>query len=171
FLPETKISDYGSVSLVGLSVRHSISQYIPLFPVNLAVQGTWQSLSLSGTEDSRNPGKIVEASGWALNAQVSKDIPVLPLTLYGGVQYESFGVDVEYTFLTGQSSAPSPARAGTPRLLAVASETATISYHQEAANSVRALAGVSLSIAIFKINVDYAVSANNTVSAGVGVVL
>lgn len=151
YLPNTNLSDYGSVSLSGISVRHSLSQYIPLLPVNIAVQGTWQSLSLSGNE-APNAGKIVDASGWALNAHASKDIPVLPVTVYGGVQYESFGVDVDYTFSTN-------------------GDTSTITYEQDAANKVRALAGITLSLALFRINVDYALSSNNTVSAGVGLVL
>ena len=152
YLPETSISDYGSVSVIGLSVRHSLSQYIPLSPVNVAVQGTWQSLALSGSEESRNPDEIMDASGWALNAQASKDIPVLPITFYGGVQYEQFGVDVNYTFTTN-------------------GETSTIAFDQDAANSVRALAGVSVTLAVIQLNVDYALGSANTVSAGVGLAL
>jgi hypothetical protein len=152
FLPETSISDYGSVSLFGLSVRHSLSRYIPLSPVNLAVQGTWQSLSLSGSDDSVNPGEIVDASGWALNAQVSKSVPVAPITFYGGLQYEQFGVDVGYTFETSAG-------------------TSTVSLDQDASNNVRALAGVSVILAIVQLNVDYALASNNTVSAGVGIAL
>ncbi|WP_103029784.1 DUF6588 family protein [Salinibacter altiplanensis] len=153
FLPETSISDYGSVSLFGLSVRHSISQYIPLSPVELAVQGTWQSLSLSGSDDGPNPGEIVDASGWALNAQVSKSIPVAPITFYSGLQYEQFGVDVGYTFQTPDGN------------------TSTVSLDQDASNSVRALAGVSVTLAVVQLNVDYALASNNTVSAGVGIAL
>ncbi|MEF8817136.1 MAG: DUF6588 family protein [Salinibacter sp.] len=153
FLPETSISDYGSVSLFGLSVRHSLSQYIPLSPVNLAVQGTWQSLSLSGSDGSTNPGEIVDASGWALNAQVSKSVPVAPITFYGGLQYEQFGVDVGYTFQAPDGS------------------TSTVSLDQDASNNVRALAGVSVTLALIQLNVDYALASNNTVSAGLGITL
>ncbi len=152
FLPDTDFGDYGSVSMVGVSVRHSLSQYVPLAPVNVAVQGTWQSLSLSGSEGSNNPSEIVDASGWALNAQVSKSVPVLPITLYGGLQYERFGTDVEYVFET---------QAG----------TSSISFDQDASNRVRALGGVAFTLAVLRVNVDYALSANNTVSAGVGLTL
>lgn len=145
YLPETEFGDYGSVSLKGLSVRHSLSQYIPLFPANVAVQGTWQELNVSGTAQN----DVVTASGWAVNAQVSKSLPLAPITFYGGVQYEQFGVDVDYTVQT---------RAGRSQ----------IELHQDAANEVRALVGVSLKLAVLHLNVDYARSANNTVSAGVG---
>ena len=162
FLPETSISDYGSVSLFGLSVRHSLSQYIPLSPVNLAVQGTWQSLSLSGSDDSINSGEIVDASGWALNAQVSKSVPVAPITFYGGLQYEQFGVDVGYTFEATTNQRGNSQTSTT---------TSTVSFEQDASNNVRALAGVSVTLAVIQLNVDYALASNNTVSAGVGITL
>ena len=156
YLPETPISDYGLVSILGLSVRHSLSQYIPLSPVDLAVQGTWQGTSLSGSEDSINSNEVVDATGWAPNAQVSKSLPVAPITFYGGVQYEQLGVDVDCAFTTtinGQE------------------ETSTIQFEQEAANSVRALAGVSVTLAVVQLNVDYALSSTNTVTAGIGLTL
>jgi hypothetical protein len=148
YLPETDISDYGSVSVFGLAVRHSLSQYIPLSPVAIAVQGSWQSVGLSGTQQ----GDILEATGWALNAQVSRSVPVLPVTFYGGLQYEKFTVDVDYTFQTSAG-------------------TSDISLSQEAQNNVRALAGVSISLLVARLNVDYALGANNVVSAGLGVTL
>ncbi len=154
YLPETTISNYGSVSLFGLSARHSISQYIPLFPVDLAVQGAWQSLSVSGTDQDG----VVDASGWALNAQVSKSLPAAPITFYGGLQYEQFEVDVDYTFETNSGTGG----------VSVSDE---IAFSQDASTNVRALAGVSATLALFQVNVDYALGANNTVSAGVGITL
>lgn len=148
YLPETSVSDYGSVSLFGLAVRHSVSQYIPLSPISIAVQGGWQQLSLSGT----GQGEVASASGWVLNAHLSRDVPVLPVTVYGGLQYEQFDVEVDYTFDTSAGRS-------------------TISLDQTASNNVRALAGVSLSLAVLRLNVDYALSSNDTVSAGVGVIL
>jgi hypothetical protein len=135
--------------MVGLAVRHSISQYIPLFPVNVAVQGAWQSIGLSGTQQD----DIVQATGWALNAQASKSVPVLPVTFYGGLQYESFEVDVDYTFETSAG-------------------TTDVMFSQTASNNFRALAGLSVSLAVARLNVDYALgSSNNVVSAGVGITL
>jgi len=77
---------------------------------------------------------------------------VAPITFYGGVQYEKFGVDVGYTFQTDAG-------------------TSTVSLDQDASNSVRALAGVSVTLAVVQVNVDYALSGNNTVSAGIGLTL
>lgn len=152
FLPNTSVRDYGSFSLFGISVRHSLSQYIPASPVNLAVQGTWQTLSFAGGDEGPDLEENVNADGWALNAQVSKSVPVAPVTFYGGLQYEQFGVDVGYTFRTNAG-------------------TSTVSLEQDASNSVRALAGVSATLALVQVNVDYALGANNTVSAGLGITL
>lgn len=152
FLPNTSVQDYGSFSLFGVSVRHSLSQYIPASPVNLAVQGTWQTLSFSGGTEGPGLDENVNADGWALNAQVSKSVPGAPVTFYGGLQYEQFGLDVSYTFETNAG-------------------TSTVSLDQDASNSVRALAGVSATLSLIQVNVDYALGANNTVSAGLGVTL
>lgn len=148
YLPEIEMSNYGSVSLFGLAVRHNVSQYIPHLPLAVALQGSWQQLRLSGTDQN----DVFDASGWAVNAHVSRGIPLLPATVYGGVQYEHFDVDLDYVLETeaGRSA---------------------VTLDQTAANNVRALAGVAISLAVVRINLDYALSSNNTVSAGVGFVL
>lgn len=148
YVPSTNINNYGSISVFGLAVRHSVSQYIPASPVDLAVQGSWQSVGIDGA----NEDDLLEISGWALNGQVSKDVPVIPLTLYGGVQYEKTTTDVEFTY-------------------SALGETTTISLSQEAQNNFRAVGGVSLTLLFLKVNADYAVGANNVASVGVGLVL
>ncbi len=153
YLPTTDLSGYGSVGFTGLSLRHDIDQWIPVpVPLNLAVQGSWNQLLLEDADGNQ----VVDASGWALNAQISKSVPVLPVTFYGGLQYENFGVDYEYTF-----TAPTPP--GQP------SQEEEISLSQDAATNVRGLAGITLSLAIIQINADYAISnGSNIVSAGLG---
>lgn len=153
YLPETDISSYGSVSVFGLSVRHSLSQYIPLSPVALSVQGTWQSIAISGVQQD----DVVDASGWALNAQVSKSVPVAPITFYGGLQYEKFTVDLNYAFETTGPNGNTV--------------TKDLSLEQEAQNNFRALGGVSVSLLFLRINADYALGANNVGSVGVGIIL
>jgi len=147
FLPEVDINDYGSVSLTGVAVRHGISDYIPALPVDVALQGSWQQVDLSGPQQD----DIIEGTGWAANAQISKSFAIV--TLYGGVQYETFDADIQYRF-----TAPT-------------GEETTLRLDQDASNDIRGLAGVSLSLAMFRLNVDYALSANNVVTAGIGLTL
>jgi hypothetical protein len=148
FLPKTDISDYGSVGLTGVAVRHDVDQWVPApLPFNIAAQGAWNQITIDDSDDS----EVMDASGWAVNVQASKGVPVLPLVLYGGLQYESFDVDYNYTFEGPQGG------------------TNEISLSQDAATSTRALAGFSLTLAIIRINVDYAVTnGNNVVTGGFG---
>lgn len=152
YLPKTNLSysgtDFGTIGLVGVAVRHDIDQWIPApLPLNLAVQGSWNEFTFSS-----NDQEILNASGWALNAQVSKGVPVLPVTFYGGLQYENFSVEYDYTFT-------SPLGNEIP-----------LSLEQDASNTFRALGGVSLTLAVIRINVDYALgNGNNVVTAGLGV--
>lgn len=152
YLPQTNLSyggnSFGEVGLTGVAVRHDIDQWIPVpLPVNLAAQGAWNQLTLS-TQGQ----EVLNASGWAFNVHASKGIPVLPVIVYGGLQAETFSVTYDYTFKT-------PLGTDVP-----------ISLEQESANSFRGLAGVSLSLAVLRFNVDYAVgNGNNVVTAGLGV--
>lgn len=148
YLPSMSYGDYGNVGLKGLAVRHDLDQYLPgPTPLSLAVQGAWNELAIE-SEGS----EVLNASGWAFNVQASKSLPVAPLTFYGGLQYEKFTADYNYTFQSPLSGGPQT----------------ELDFTQEASNNVRALAGISLTLAILRINVDYALSQNNTLTAGVG---
>jgi hypothetical protein len=150
YLPETRLQGYGTVGVFGIGIRHSISQYIPMSPVDIAVQGAYNSISL---KDQNLEGDVVDASGYAFNVQVSKSLPVLPVQFYGGLQYETFSSEYAYTY-----SRP---------------EVGDLSFtlDQDATNSVRALAGVTVTLAVVRVNADYSLSANDVVTVGVGVQL
>jgi hypothetical protein len=153
YFPKSELSfagsGYGTVGVFGLAVRHDLDQWVPApLPFNVAVQGAWNQFSLEndlGTGDSQ---EVLDASGWAVNLQASKGLPVAPITFYGGLQYEKFNVDYNYTL----------------------PEVGEIPLSQTAANTFRGLAGVTFTAAVVRINVDYAVgNAHNVVNAGFGV--
>lgn len=163
YLPETRIYQYGTVGLFGVAVRHSISQYLPLSPVDIAIQGAWNQMSLKNRNALTSGGEtvagdVLDAAGWAINAQISKSLPVLPVTFYGGLQYENF--DVEYSYIFDPT-----ATGGLPDV----TEPIVLDLDQTASNRVRGLAGVSLTLAVVRVNVDYALSANDSVTFGLGV--
>lgn len=147
YLPSADISGYGAVGFSGFALRHDVDQWFPApLPISLAVQGAWNQLTL---EDNQG-NQVVDASGWALNLQASKGVPVAPIVFYGGLQYESFGADYVYTFESSFGSTD-------------------ISISQDASTSVRALAGVSFTLAVIRINADYAVTNGpNVINAGLG---
>jgi hypothetical protein len=155
YLPKTRIQSYGTIGVFGLGVRHSISQYIPMSPVDLAVQGVYNSVSL---EDQNLEGDVLDASGWAFNLQASKSLPVLPVTFYGGLQYETFSAEYAYQF-DPSSFGSNPGDI----------QPVPFTVDQDATNSVRGLAGVSITLAVVRINADYSLAANDVITVGFGV--
>jgi len=140
YVPSIKINnDIGSVNLLGVGLGHSISQYIPMFPVNVAIQGVYQQLKV---------GSYLKAKALNVNLHASKSFVFF--TLYGGVGYESFSADLNYTY-----NPP----IGSPKEL---------SFNLKGKNNFRVTAGFKLGLAIFDLNVDYSVSNVNVLSAGFG---
>lgn len=153
YFPKSELSfagsGYGTVGVFGLALRHDIDQWFPApLPFNIAVQGAWNQFSLENELGPGDTQEVLGASGWALNLQASKGLPVAPITFYGGLQYEKFNVDYNYNL----------------------PNVGEISLSQTAANNFRGLAGVTFTAAVVRINVDYAIgSANNVVTTGIGV--
>ncbi|CUT04867.1 DUF6588 family protein [Candidatus Chrysopegis kryptomonas] len=140
FVPSIKINDdVGSVNLFGVGLGHSISQYIPMFPINVAVQGVYQQLKV---------GSYLKATALNVNVHASKSF--IFFTIYGGVGYESFSADINYTY-----KPPVGAQQD-------------ISLSLKGKNNFRATAGFKLGLAIFDLNVDYSVGNVNVLSAGFG---
>ena len=147
FLPKIKLSDYGSLQLFGFAIRHSISQYIPLVPVDIAVQIGFQNFSLKDSSGSN----LLKASAFAANVEVSKTLAIL--TLYGGLQLESSSVDLAYSYTPSYANAqPIP-----------------ISMTIKGKNKFRALVGLSLGLGPLTINGDYNIGSINAVDLGLGV--
>lgn len=88
-----ELGSFPRSTLFGIGVRHSISQYFPDLPLDVAAGGIYQTGGI---------GDIVDISTFALGAQASKDLGVV--TLFGGIQYETATMDVAYT--TSQSGTP-----------------------------------------------------------------
>ncbi len=86
FAIDTGDTDIGDITLFGLGVRHSLSQYLPAFPVNLSALLFFQSLEIGD--------KLVDASAYTLGVQASKRYAVLEP--YAGLSLDSFKMDVEY---------------------------------------------------------------------------
>jgi hypothetical protein len=148
FLPQIKISNYGKLQLFGWALRHSISQYIPLCPLDIAVQLGSQNFSIKDTAGSN----VFKLSTFAANIEVSKTLAFL--TVYGGLQVESSKVDVSYSFTPVGETQPVP-----------------VSFSLNGKNKFRALVGLDLGLGMLTINGDYSVGAVNAVTAGIGITI
>jgi hypothetical protein len=87
YVPVPKIGDnkLPSTTFWGAGVRHSISQYIPLLPVDIAAGILYSKLKC---------GDIFDATGLTYGVQAGKTFSVL--TLYGGFNIESSKLKVSY---------------------------------------------------------------------------
>jgi hypothetical protein len=86
-------SDIGDVSLFGLGVRHSISQYMgPAPPVDVAASFFYQSFKLGENESGDD---LTKTNSYSLGVQVSRHFPPL-LTPYTGLYYNNYKLEAEY---------------------------------------------------------------------------
>ena len=148
YLPTMSLGDYGDFSFFGVGIQHSISQYIPLVPVDLSVLGSYTSLTL---------GSLVTTKAYTFGAQVSKSLPVI--TLYGGVAWEKSTMTFSY-----DATLPDPTDLTYTRTIVV-----PVGFDMEGKNSFRATVGVSLSLLIIKINADYSFASQPVAVIGIGI--
>lgn len=85
-LPKMNSDKVPNVALWGVGVRHSISQYVPSIPVDLAAGVYYSSFTF---------GDYIDAKGVAINAQASKRFSIL--TLYADLQWERSTMNLTYT--------------------------------------------------------------------------
>lgn len=145
--PKVQISkDIGELYFYGAGIKHSISQYIPLVPIDLAVQAVYQQMGV---------GDIIEISSFAANAQISKKL--LMWTLYGGLGYEKSNMSVKYDGTAYEVQ--------DDELQYIPQK---IEFDIEGENEYRMTAGIRYSIAILKIYADYTISKYNMLNIGLG---
>ncbi|PWD98136.1 hypothetical protein DDZ16_17500 [Marinilabilia rubra] len=135
------LEDLGDLDLFGWGLRHSLNQYLTFLPVDVAIGYYNQSFKI---------GDYMDASAVLISLQGSYSVPVI--TFYGGLGIESSNIDVQYTY----------SREGE-----VADET--IKFEMEGANSLRFTIGLTLNLGPVKINGDYNIAKQNTLSAGIGI--
>jgi len=144
YLPRIPIAADNDLSILGIGVAHSISQYIPLFPFDLAVQGLYNNVEVSG---------IMKLKNFAVNIHASKTLGII--TPYFGIQYEKTSLDLDYTykadFQTGGTTFNTDQR---------------ISMTINGSNKFRATVGATLKLAVLVFNADYSVSSQPVVSGG-----
>ncbi len=141
--------DIGKVGFWGIGLKHSISQYIPLVPIDIAVQGVYQSLYV---------GDIIELSNLAFNAEISKRL--LVWTLYGGLGFEQTKLKTEYETEIMVYNEDSNA---------FVSEPLDIDFEIEGDNNFRTTFGIRYSLILLKLYADYTISKYSVFNVGIGI--
>jgi hypothetical protein len=143
YLPSIKIGET-DVSLFGVGLKHSVSQYFILLPVDIAVQVLYNSFKVKD---------LMDVSNFAVNAHVSKTFGAL--TAYGGVQYENTKFDLSYTIKGDPNS-------GDPELR----KNVDIKTSVDGDNKVRMTLGASVKFAVFVFNADYNIGSQSAFTGG-----
>ena len=134
--------DFGKFSMKGFGLRHSISQYIPLFPIDVAFGYFVQQINI---------GDVIKASTTYVGIQASRKM--LALEVYGGVGVESASLTAEYNLgsnVPGVASIP-------------------LSYTLDGKNKTRMNVGLTFHLLLLKVHVDYNIAAQKTVVLGAGI--
>jgi len=117
YLPETEISDFGNISILGGAVKHELGQYVPggkLLPVDISLMVGFNQISVNGnlnldpngTRDPNDPTLIsnpnpdfdsqevkTTTNTFVVNALVGKTLPFI--SVYGGVGFQNASFELE----------------------------------------------------------------------------
>jgi hypothetical protein len=144
FSPGFDMGDYGSFTMFGAALRHSLGGYIKQMPFDISAQFGFQTL---GLKDNRH-NKFITGNSMFANLQISKNIAIV--TIYGGAQYENYNVDVNYT-------------------LSVQGYSQAVSFTQKGENSFRGIAGATVHVGPVHFNLDANLGNKFSFSSGVGI--
>jgi hypothetical protein len=129
---------FKQLKLMGYGVRHSISQYIPAFPIDLAAAVYMQQFKI---------GDIVDANALYYGVQASKKLSLL--TLYGGIGISQSLMKIRYeSDITG--------------------DPVDIAFDLDTAGRLCATAGLCIDLGGLYLNADYNMGAQNILTAGLG---
>lgn len=131
--------DLGDLDIKGWGIRHSISQYFKLIPVDISLAFYSQSFQL---------GDFVDANARIIMAQAGKRVAIVDF--YGAIGYEFSNMDINYDVeVAGEEPTP-------------------IGFELEGENSLRLTAGFMLNLGPVKLNADYNLGNTNVFSVGFG---
>jgi len=139
YLPQINIGSYGSVGTFGIGIKHGITSHFKNFPVDAAVQLSYQTIKINNSKDI----DMVNASSYAASLQVSKELSVF--TFYSGLQYESTSINTNVKY-----------------------EETNINMNFVNQNKLRGIFGLNIKLGPVNLNGDYSVGKSNSISAGFG---
>ncbi len=86
FIATPSMKGFPSASLWGIGVQHSISQYVPAIPLDVAAHIFYSKFTF---------GDLVNFSGLSIGAEASKSWSIL--RVYGGLAWEKSSMELKYT--------------------------------------------------------------------------
>ena len=132
------------LGLFGLGIKHSFSRYIPLVPVDFAVQVLYSTFKITDLMDVKN---------LAFNAHASKSFGIIEP--YVGLQFESTKMDLKYDIKGDPLS-------GDPSLR----QDRKVNLSLDGDNSFRATLGAALKLAVIVLNADVSFGSQTVLGGG-----
>ncbi len=132
-------ADLGDFELFGLGAQHSISQYFPGLPVDLAAGVMYQTFKIAD--------ETLDAKALAFNVTGSKQFgTIVSIEPYVGVGYDTLKLDVEYENTS-------------------LSETIQIDFDRQ--NDMHFALGAGLNFPVLRVHAEYMVAAESGFAGGV----
>jgi hypothetical protein len=143
-LPPSSFDDkVGKFSFYGAGLKHEVTHYLDV-PFDLALVGGYQRFTI---------GDVVEGSSLAGMLQASKEFG--GLTFFGGIGYESYAIDVSYTYIPTDQTLPS--------------ESVTLNFQRR---NLRFSVGSALSLfSLFDITAEYSFGIQDNLTIGLGLTI
>ncbi len=135
------VGEVGDISLIGFGVKYGLSDLVPLPILDISVQANYSSF---------NVGEWVSSGTFGMNLQASKGIPMLPLDVYAGIGFESTSMTLDTKALVPNST------------------LGEVSIDGD--NSFRTSFGVSLTLLLLNIHLDYNIGEYSSLGGGLMVV-
>ncbi len=156
YFPKLKVSDV-SFNLWGIGLKYSISQFIPLSPVDIAVQVLYNNFNFEYDGENNDLDFKSDSKNIAANVHASKTFGEM-FTLYSGLQYESTTMNLVYNFRD-------------PNDLFPENENPKTSVDIEGTNNFRFTLGAAVKLAVIVLNVDYNLTSQDIFTAGISLEL
>jgi hypothetical protein len=96
FFPQVNVGDVTS-GLWGVGLKHNFSQWFQGLPFDIALQILYNNLSLENNSDDETEYIKFDSKNLAINIHGSKTFEEM-FVVYGGLQYESSTMDLDYYF-------------------------------------------------------------------------
>ncbi|MGQ9799045.1 MAG: DUF6588 family protein [Ignavibacterium sp.] len=139
--------------LWGIGIKHEISRYFPLLPLDISVQILYNKLNIESTSSDSSAYVKFDTKNFAFNIHASKTFAGL-VVFYGGLQYESSTLDIGYYFEDPDGVFPSLV-------------DGVYNLKIDGDNHFRLTVGTALQLSFFVLNFDANITRQTTLSAGI----
>ncbi len=143
---KVNLSDVGDLTVFGGGLKYGLSELLPigLLPLDFSIQAAYHKFTL---------GDIIDAGTFSMNFQASVSIPLFPVSVYGGAGFDRSSMTVK----TDAFDLPGVNDLGDVVV--------------DGKNGLRYNLGVSLTLLLLNVHVDYNIGEYSSLGAGVMIVL